>query len=67
MAHKIKHIPSVIIQGRYDVVCPMKSAWDLYKKMPSATFVISQNSGHSMLEKDIQEKLIQYTDKFASY
>lgn len=36
---KIRHIPTVIVQGRYDVVCPMKTAWDLHKVFPEAEFV----------------------------
>ena len=47
---KIKNIPTYIVQGRYDVVCPMMSAWDLYKKIPESKFYIIQDAGHSMLE-----------------
>ena len=65
--HKIKNIPNVIIQGRYDVVCPMKSAWDLHKKWPKSKLVIIPDAGHSMLEKNIQKKLIEYTDLFKKY
>ena len=64
--NRIKKIPGVIIQGRYDVVCPMQSAWELHKKNPKLNFEIIQDSGHSMLEKGIQNKLIEYTDYFAS-
>ena len=62
----IRHIPSVIIQGRYDVVCPMVTAWDLHKKWPEADFHIIPDSGHSMLENGIRDKLIEYTNKFSS-
>ena len=65
--HKIKNIPNVIIQGRYDVVCPMKSAWDLHKKWKKSNLIIIDAAGHSMLEKDIQNKLIEYTDRFIKY
>ena len=65
--HKIKNIPNVIIQGRYDVVCPMKSAWDLHKKWPKSKLIIIPDAGHSMLEKNIQKKLIEYTDLFKKY
>jgi proline iminopeptidase len=61
---KIRHIPCVIIQGRYDVVCPMITAWDLHKKWPEAKFHIISDSGHSMLEEGIRNKLIDYTNKF---
>jgi len=65
--NKISHIPNIIIQGRYDVVCPIKSAWDLHKKWNNSHLVIIQDAGHSMLEKGIQNKLIKYTDQFISY
>ena len=65
--HKIKNIPNVIIQGRYDVVCPMKSAWDLHKKWPKSKLIIIPDAGHSMLEKNIQKKLIEYTNLFKKY
>ena len=65
--NKIRHIPCIIVQGRYDVVCPMKSAWELHQKMKKSKLIIIDNSGHSMLEKGIQNKLIEYTDKFIKY
>ncbi|MDB4125824.1 prolyl aminopeptidase [Candidatus Marinimicrobia bacterium] len=61
---KVRHIPCVIIQGRYDVVCPMITAWDLHKKWPEANFHIVSDSGHSMLEEGIRNKLIDCTNKF---
>ena len=61
---KIKNIPGLIVQGRYDVVCPMKSAWELHNKLQKLTFKIIDDSGHSMLEKSIQRELISYTDEF---
>ena len=55
----------MIVQGRYDVVCPMISAWDLYRKLPEADFHVVQNAGHSMTEDGIAEKLIEYSDKYS--
>ena len=63
----IKNIPNVIIQGRYDVVCPMKSAWELHKKWDNSKLVIVQDAGHSMLEKNIQTELIKHTNIFKNY
>ena len=57
----------MIVQGRYDVVCPMISAWDLHKAWEKSNLVIIQDAGHSMLEIGIQNKLIEYTDKFNKY
>jgi len=62
---KIRHIPGVIVQGRYDVVCPPVTAWDLHKAWPEADFHIIPDAGHSALEPGIRAKLVEYTDKFA--
>ena len=51
-----------IVQGRYDVVCPATSAWDLYNQLPESKFHLIQDAGHSMLEDGIQKKLIEITD-----
>ena len=61
--NEINHIPITIVQGRYDVVCPIKSAWDLHKKLSNSKLYIIQNAGHSMLEKEIQNKLIELTNR----
>ena len=62
----IRHIPTVIVQGRYDVVCPMESAWELANKWPEAEFIVTPNSGHSAFEKENIAALVAATDKFAS-
>ena len=62
----IRHIPAVIVQGRYDVVCPMESAWELASKWPEAEFIVTPNSGHSAFEKENIAALVDATDKFAS-
>jgi len=64
-ATKISHIPTVIVQGRYDVVCPAVSAWDLHKKMPKSELKIIPDAGHSAKEPGIVDELIKATDKFA--
>ena len=61
---KIRHIPAVIIQGRYDVVCPMVSAWELHKVWSEAEFIVVPDAGHSMSEPGIQTALIDATDRF---
>ena len=63
----IRHIPAVIVQGRYDVVCPMVSAWELHQAFPEADFEIVQDAGHSMTEEGIAAKLVEYTDKYSEY
>ncbi|MDP4199147.1 MAG: prolyl aminopeptidase [Bacteroidota bacterium] len=63
-AHRIRKIPTVIVHGRYDVVCPMRNAWDLHKVLPDAKLVISPTSGHSALEKENASALLDATDAF---
>jgi len=61
---KIRHIPTVIVQGRYDVVCPATTAWALKKAMPSAELHIVPDAGHSAREEGISKLLVEATDKF---
>ena len=63
--YKIRHIPTVIVQGRYDVVCPAKSAWDLHREFPESKLHLVQTAGHSCYEKGITSKLVQATNDFA--
>lgn len=62
---KIRKIKTVIVQGRYDVVCPTDSAWALHRAFPEAHLHIIGDAGHSLSEKGITSKLIEYTDKWA--
>ncbi|AFY03063.1 prolyl aminopeptidase [Bdellovibrio bacteriovorus] len=61
---KIRHIPGAIVQGRYDVVCPAKSAWELHKAWPEAKFTIIPDSGHAAAEPGTRSALIEATDSF---
>jgi len=63
-AHRLKRIPSVIVQGRYDVVCPMRSAWDLHRAWPEADLRIVPDAGHSAFEPGNIHELIEATDRF---
>jgi proline iminopeptidase len=62
---KITHIPAIIVQGRYDVVCPITSAWDLHRAWPEAELQIIPDAGHSALEPGIRSALVAATDRFA--
>ena len=62
---KIRNIPTVIVQGRYDVICPMKSAWDLHRAWPEADLRIVADAGHSAFEAGNIHELISATDRFA--
>ncbi|MGB7248664.1 MAG: prolyl aminopeptidase [Phormidesmis sp.] len=61
----IRHIPAVIVQGRYDVVCPMLSAWELHRAWPEAKWVVIDDAGHSATEPGITSALVEATDQFA--
>ncbi len=62
---KIRHIPTVIVQGRYDVVCPMVSAWELHKAFPESKLIVVDDAGHSVSEKGISAALVDVMDDFA--
>ncbi|MBF2097900.1 MAG: prolyl aminopeptidase [Gloeomargaritaceae cyanobacterium C42_A2020_066] len=62
--HRIRHLPGVIIQGRYDVVCPPISAWALHRAWPEAAFHLIADAGHSMTEPGIRSALVAATDRF---
>ena len=62
---KVRHIPAKIIQGRYDIVCPMETAWELSQNWPEAELVVAPSSGHSAFEKEIRHELIKATQEYA--
>jgi proline iminopeptidase len=62
---RIRAIPSVIVQGRYDVVCPLTSAWDLHRAWPEAQLHIIPDAGHSISEPGIIDALVAATDRFS--
>lgn len=63
---KMRHIPGVIVQGRYDVVCPMRSAWDLHQAWPESDLRIVADAGHSAFEPGNASELVAATDRFAA-
>jgi proline iminopeptidase len=62
---RIRHIPAVIVQGRYDVICPMRSAWELHQAWPEADFRVVPDAGHSALEAGTTHELVSATDRLA--
>lgn len=62
--HRIRHIPGVIIHGRYDLVCPVRNAWDLHRAWPEAELSIVPNAGHAAMEPGTRSRLIQATEDF---
>ena len=63
--HRIAHVPAEIVQGRYDVVCPMESAWALHRAWPDAELIITPDSGHSAFDPPNSRALVAATDRLA--
>src|SRR5688572_20796220 len=63
---KIRHIPATIVQGRYDVICPVESAWELHRAWPESELRIVPDAGHSAFEAGIVHELVSATDRYAT-
>jgi len=64
-APALARIPTVIVQGRYDLCTPAVTAWDLHRALPQAEFVMVEDAGHAFDEPGILDALITATDRFA--
>ena len=64
---KMAHIPGVIVHGRYDVVCPVQSAFDLHAAWPKSELHVSPESGHSAFEPQNIDALVRATDRFSGW
>jgi len=64
---RIRRIPGVIVQGRYDMVCPIRTAEDLRRAWPEAEYVIVPDAGHSAMEPGIRRALVAATQRFKAY
>ncbi|MES9974501.1 MAG: prolyl aminopeptidase [Candidatus Thiodiazotropha sp.] len=62
---RLTDIPGVIVQGRYDLICPMTSAWELHHAWPGSELKVIGDAGHSAAEPGIRSALIEATDRFA--
>ncbi len=62
---RIRHIPGTIVHGRYDVICPVRNAWDLHRAWPEAELMIVPDAGHSALDPAITRALVATTDRYA--
>ncbi|ADG97011.1 proline iminopeptidase [Segniliparus rotundus DSM 44985] len=62
---KIRHIPAAIVHGRYDVICPVASAWELHRRWPESKLTITAQSGHTAFEAENTHHLVEATDAFA--
>ena len=61
---RIRHIPAAIVQGRYDMCCPVTTAWDLHRRWPEAGFEIVPDAGHAASEPGTTDRLVAATDQF---
>jgi proline iminopeptidase len=64
-ASRIAHIPGTIVHGRYDIVTPLKNAWDLSKAWPKAELRIVPDAGHAMTEPGIAHEIVAATDRYS--
>ncbi len=64
-ADRLADVPGVIVQGRYDLICPMESAWELHQAWPGSELVVVPDAGHSAAEQGITRALVEATDRFA--
>ena len=64
-AHRLRSLPGVIVNGRYDVVCPLENAWALHREWPEADFIITPDAGHLAFEPANSRALVAATDRFA--
>ena len=62
---RISHIPGVIVQGRYDMICPPASAWKLNELWPNAELIMVRNAGHALSEPGISAELVLAMDRIA--
>jgi proline iminopeptidase len=60
---RVRHLPGSIVQGRYDMVCPIRSADELARAWPEAEYVIVPDAGHSAMEPGIREQLVLATER----
>lgn len=61
--HRVRHLPGIIVQGRYDMVCPIVSADELARAWPEAEYVVVADAGHSAMEPGIRARLVAATER----
>lgn len=60
----VRHVPAVIVQGRYDIVCPIRTADELHRAWPEADYIVVPDAGHSAMEPGVRMALVQATERF---
>lgn len=64
-AETIRHIDTTIVQGRYDMICPVNQAYDLHRQLPNSKLIICDHAGHSAMELETAAELVKATDQFS--
>ena len=64
---RIRHLPAIIVQGRYDVICPPVTAWRLHQAWPEARLQIIEDAGHAAFEPGIEAALVEACDRFRDH
>ncbi|MHA6344061.1 prolyl aminopeptidase [Roseivivax sp. CAU 1761] len=62
---RIQHIPGIIVQGRYDMICPPRRAWELSRAWPASDLRMIRNAGHALSEPGISAELVRVMDEIA--
>ena len=64
--HRVRHLPCVIVQGRYDAVCPIVTADEVHRAWPESEYIAVADAGHSAWEPGISSQLVRATERFKS-
>ncbi len=64
---RIRHLPAIIVQGRYDVICPPVTAWRLHQAWPEARLQMIEDAGHAAFEPGIEAALVQACNRFRDH
>ena len=62
--HFIKNIPTIIVQGRFDMICPPETADKVHRSLPNSKLILVKDAGHAMSEPNISKELIKATNEF---
>ena len=65
--HRIRHLPAIIVQGRYDVICPPVTAWKLHQAWPEARLQMIEDAGHAAFEPGVEAALVQACNRFRDH
>jgi proline iminopeptidase len=61
---RLRHLPCIIVQGRYDAVCPIVTADEVRRAWPESEYIVVPDAGHSAWEPGIRAELVRATERF---